>query len=223
MKKKRIIIIVVVAIVIICAVYITLMLNEDKIDKVMSNLETTKVTDTVNNENATLTETTSKEQTSVEKNYTYDDLQEIFLKITPKTTLDDFLTIIEEYKIEQMHQEYKTMDGKNEIVYKIAYENKVAWLSHADAGDYLRIGFDENKNLQYAEYFNLNAQLCDGNNIYTAYLENEADSTIGNIGYYGKYSVSATESNYKNFSDGKSVINCIIDNAEKYLQENNAN
>lgn len=223
MKKKNTIIIVVVAFVVICTVFIILMLNAGKIDKVMSNLETQTTSDVVNTESTLSTKSTTEKQTSVNKNYSYDDLQKIFLEITPETTLDDFLKIIDNYNIKSMNKEYNTMDGGTEFVYKIAYEDKVAWLSHADTGDYIQVNFNENKELKKAEYFNTNAWYYDHNDVYTAILENQSDSIIGGTGYYGKYSKAATESNYKEFHSGKSIINYIIDNSEKYLQENNSN
>ncbi len=223
MKKKNIIIIVVVAFVVICTVFIMLTLNADKIDKIMSNLETQTTSDAVNNENTILTESTSKEQPSIDKSYNYDDLQKIFLEITPKTTLDDFLKIINNYNVISKNKEYNTMDGGKEIVYKVAYEDKVAWLSHADTGDYIQVSFDEEKKLKKVEYFNANARLYDKYDVYSAILENENDSIIGDKGYYGKCFKTSTESDYREFNSEKSLINYIIDQSEKQLQENNAN
>lgn len=218
-KKKKIIIVVAVVFAAICILYGVLMLNADKIDKVMSNLETQTTSDVINTENTVSTETTAENQTTIKKDYSYDDLQKIFLEITPETTLDDFLKMIDKYDVEQMHQNYRNMDGNNETVYKIAYESKVAWLSHADTGDYVQVGFNENQELRYAEYFNTNAWLYDKTLVYSAILENDNTSTIGEIGYFGKYSKTATESGYNKFTSGKSVINDIIDNSEKFIQE----
>lgn len=223
MKKKKIIIIVAVVFLVICAVYIALMHNAEKIDKVMSDLDTQTTSDVMNTESTLLVESTTENQTSVNENYSYDDLQKIFLEITPETTLDDFLKIIDNYNIKSMNKEYNTMDGGKEFVYKIAYEDKVAWLSHSDIGDYIQVNFNENKELKKAEYFNTNAWYYDHNDVYTAILENQSNSIIGGTGYYGKCSKTATESNYKEFHSGKSIINYIIDNSEKYLQENNSN
>lgn len=218
-KKKKIIIVVAVVLVAICILYGVLMLNADKIDKVMSNLETQTTSDVINTKNTVSTETTTEKQTSVKKDYYYDDLQKIFLEITPETTLDDFLEVINKYDVEQMHHDYKDMDGSNSSVYKVAYESKVAWLSHADTGDYVQVGFDENQKLRYAEYFNTNAWLYDSKDVYTAILENDNTSTIGEIGYFGKYSKTATESGCKEFTSGESVVNHIIDSSEKFIQE----
>lgn len=246
MKKKNTIIIVVVAFVVICTVFIMLMLNAGKIDKVMSNLETQTTSDVMNTESTLSTKSTTEKQTSVNKNYSYDDLQKIFLEITPETTLDDFLKILNKYNLSYSSQEPNNFNGAKNFIYKLAYDDEVAKLSHAMTGDHIEISFNKDKNLNYVTYFNANAWYGnDYKNIYQAVLYASGD--YGQIqadkmdyelfGYYGEVQNAVNniglEIHYNNgnsaktnlftFDSAEAVINCIIDNSERYLQESNIN
>lgn len=72
------------------------------------------------------------------KKYKYDDLQNLFLLITDDTTVDDIEKYISDKGLFYTSEEYK---GSNEIEYKIAYTEKVAYQSHADEGSNLKTHF----------------------------------------------------------------------------------
>lgn len=218
MKKK--IIFIVLGICVVTFVAVVIASTSGALDKYETTtniiLSTTQKSTTVS---------TTKEHSSVKKDYSYDDLQKIFLSITPKTTLDDFVKTINKYDVEEIHQEYNAMDrkhGRTEMVYKVAYDSYVALHSHAETGDYVYVTFYEDNSLKDAEYFNANAWHHDDYDVYSAFLEtNDSSSIIGKAGYFGKYFKSPTESDYKEFNSGNSVVNYIIDNAEKYTQTSN--
>lgn len=220
MKKKTIIIII---IALLAGIFIgTIISNLSKTDNAQ---QTTTLTFESSTMQKSTTESTTKEHSSVKKDYSYDDLQKIFLSITPETTLDDFVKTINKYNVEEIHQEYSTMDRKHgytETVYKVAYDSYVALHSHAETGDYVYVTFYEDNSLKDAEYFNANAWYYDNYDIYSAFLEtDDSSSIIGKAGYFGKYFKSPTESDYKEFNSGNSVVDYIIDNAEKYTPTSN--
>lgn len=77
------------------------------------------------------------------KKYKYDDLQNLFLLITDDTTVDDIEKYISDKGLFYTSEEYK---GSNEIEYKIAYTEKVAYQSHADEGSNIKITFSMDDN-----------------------------------------------------------------------------
>lgn len=203
-----------------------------------------KITDVteLTTENVDLVSETSEETSSTEtaavvnKTYEYDTLQQVFLAITEDMTQDDIMNLIESNNLCYSKHESTMI---NRISYKIAYEQGVTMFSHADKGDYVYINFCLDTGvLLYAKYFNTKADYY--NDIYTALFysttwvyEEKLDGDYS--GYYGeKFYISDKDKEgivikHKNgteektglfkFDSGKDVINCIIDNADKYEAE----
>lgn len=120
-------------------------------------IPTTQATEntTVMLESVGITTSPSTQPTEVPNMYEYDELQTIFLSITPDTNIEEIEKVIAESALCYTCKEYNKSSGGKSISYKIAYTDGVAKQSHADSGDYLDIDFDkENGKLMTAEYFN---------------------------------------------------------------------
>lgn len=127
---------------------------------------TTEITEIETSPSIQLTETTNtvpieQNETIIESStdapaiYEFDELQTIFLAITPDTCTEEIEKAITEFALCYTCREYNKSGGGKSISYKIAYSDGVAKQSHADYGDYLDIDFDkENGKLMTAEYFN---------------------------------------------------------------------
>lgn len=172
---------------------------------------------------------------SIKTDYTYDNLQKIFLEITPNTTPNDVMAFAKQYNLSYSEEYYR---GSHSICYKLAYNDEVAKFKYPETGDYIEIDFNtDNNSLQTAEYFNTNAFCYDHNEIYSALLyvsgthwDFRSKDMDGNYsGYYGHTDSSKKDgivikytngneikTNYYSFDSAKSIINRIIDNAEKY-------
>lgn len=99
---------------------------------------------TISNSNSTKKKKKSTGKKKKEKKeYKYDDLQNLFLLITDDTTVDDIEKYISDKGLFYTSEEYK---GSNEIKYKIAYTEKVAYQSHADEGSNIEITFSMDDN-----------------------------------------------------------------------------
>lgn len=244
--KKLVIVVVTlfVAFVIFC---IAITANYDKIEKWVNEnapdettpisttvIETTTKLETTTN-TTTIKPTTTTEvittTTRTPTKYAYDNLQKVFLDITPNTTENDVQKYIKTYSLCNSKKEYK---GSKSVCYKLAYNEQVALQSHADTGDYIEITFGTNGKLKYAEYFNTNAfhKDCIGKAllyISGTYYDFREDGMDGDYsGYYGeKYDFkndngvvikytngNSTETDYYKFNSAESVIQCIIDNIE---------
>lgn len=86
------------------------------------------------------------------KEYVYDDLQNIFFKITENITPTELIELSEQYNIKQTTEEYNGY-----INYKFAYSDDIATQFRPKTGDYLLVSFDTENKLRYAEYFNAEA------------------------------------------------------------------
>lgn len=191
---------------------------------------------TINNSNS--------EETSIpiENNYSYDNLQKVFLEITPDTTPDDVLKFAQQYNLCYSEKQYFTSKS---ICYKLAYSDDIAKFKYPETGDHIEFDFDmsDNNRLKNAEYFNNNAY-CYGDissavlYVSGGYWDFKDGSMDGDYsGYYGhkqdlknddgiiiKYTNGTSkQTDYYTFDSSKSVINCIIDNSEKYISSNKNN
>lgn len=177
---------------------------------------------------------------SIKTDYSYDNLQKVFLEITPDTTPNDVMGFAQQYNLSYSENIYR---GSHSICYKLAYNDEVAKFKYPETGDYIEIDFNtDNSSLQTAEYFNADAFCYDYNEIYLALLyvsgthwDFRSEGMDGDyVGYYGQTGSSEkdgivikytngneTKTNYYSFDSAKSIINCIIDNAEKYTSLDN--
>ena len=225
--------------------------NSDKIEEWANDttISTTIVTTTENKTTTTIKQTTETNTTTTElstkitttekatetttgNSYSYDNLQKVFLAITPKTTIKDVYSFIKRYDFCYSSKEYR---GSKTTCYRLAYNDDVAKQSYGETGDSIEITFDTDGILKYAVYFNTKAFYSD--DIYNAILyvsgtywdfsENGMDGDYS--GYYGhkqdfknddgitiKYkNGNSKKTDYYSFDSAISVINLIIDNGSK--------
>lgn len=145
---------------------------------------------------------------SVQSNYEYDPLQQIFLKsdyiITPEHLEYYSKEYIDKYNLCCKRKEIYKNDV---IVYKIAYTEDVAEIKYPERGDYVQFVFDTDHNgwLDHSVYFNNSAY--NSEDICTAVYSKATYS--GHYSY--KYKKNLDKSNLT-FDNAESVINRIIDN-----------
>ena len=172
--------------------------------------------------------TESKKNKKKEK-YTYDDLQNLFISITEKTTKDDINQYISDKGLCHTEEEYNGTNGNKKLNYQIAYTDGAALQKYADPGDYLEISFDESNNtLQYAQYVMEES-------VYTALYYNYGtwyDFRKSEPGKYtGYYNIdplgdddgieitydngNKTKTNYHLRKSAKKAINYVLKNKEK--------
>lgn len=82
-------------------------------------------------------------------NSDYDELQNLYLTIDDTTTYDDLLSTVTELNL--FHNEHEFSSGPT---IKVAFDEGVTKFKHADSGDYVNISFNEDKRIDYVEYFN---------------------------------------------------------------------
>lgn len=115
----------------------------------------------------------------------YDAIQNLFLSLTPDTTIEDIEKYVDDYSLFLNIIPY---NGSKEDSYKIAFEEDVTKKSHAKAGDYIEINFSQVNN----EFMNATYVLLDNNQKKALYYVDgvydcfrEADRMDGNyVGYY---------------------------------------
>lgn len=148
---------------------------------------------------------------SINTNYEYDALQQLFFE-SDKIITEEHLTeyaepYIEKYDLYCKHKEIY----KNDVLkYKFAYSEDVAELKYPERGDYIQFTFDKNEKLNC--YTLSNVQYFNN----TAY--NSEDICIAEYDcgtYCGHYSYKYKENLNKKrrFQDKETLINEIIDNA----------
>lgn len=113
----------------------------------------------------------------------YNALQSLFINTSIDTVEADVMSAITENDLCYTVKEYNANPGR-EIVYKIAFEDKVSWQSHNDMGEYTLIRFNKDTGTPTsAEYFSLDALVKGENHNYIAYLFLE-EGPYGLLGYY---------------------------------------
>lgn len=149
---------------------------------------------------------------SINSNYEYDALQQLFLEsdnfVTPEHLMEYAEPYIEKYNLYYNHREIPKYD--NVIEYKFAYSEDVAELKYPERGDYIQFTFDKSEKYNY--YFLSNVQYFNN----TAY--NSEDICIAEYDcgtYCGHYSYKYKENLNKkrHFQDKETLINEIINNA----------
>ena len=144
----------------------------------------------------------------------------MFLSFSFETTEDDLTKWIEDNDLKYTSKEYNGTPKKKS--YKIAYEDDVALMRHAESGDHVEISFcKEDGSFIYAEYFNYTTfktallynygtywdyRETEGKNKYSGYYyhkpgDNEGGITIeynnGNISSKTGSSIKQTNSNFR--------------------------
>lgn len=133
-------------------------------------------------------ETAEAEEAVVEevKGAEYDDLQNLFVRITPDSLPEDILSMISEYGLSYTEKTYSKA-----YTIKIVYTDGAALQKYADSGDSLEVNFDKRgTQFQYADYsaegHTGTSLLYYGGNFYEMYNVDES--------YYGYYYVNSMDS-----------------------------
>ena len=154
----------------------------------------------------------------------YDKLQSLFLSFSFETTEDDLIKWIEDNDLKYTSKEYNGSPKKKS--YKIAYEDDVALMRHAESGDHVEISFcKENGSFMYAEYFNYTTfktallynygtywdfRETEGNNKYSGYYYHTSGESEGGITIeYGNG--NSTETNYYSVENGEKALSVVLD------------
>lgn len=154
----------------------------------------------------------------------YDKLQSLFLSFSFETTEDNLIKWIEDNDLKYTSKEYNGTPKKKS--YKIAYEDDVALMRHAESGDHVEISFcKEDGSFLYAEYFNYTTfktallynygtywdfRETEGNNKYSGYYYHTSGESKGGITieYSNGYS---TETNYYSVENGEKALSVVLD------------
>ena len=154
----------------------------------------------------------------------YDKLQSLFLSFSFETTEDDLIKWIEDNDLKYTSKEYNGTPKKKS--YKIAYEDDVALMRHAESGDHVEISFcKEDGSFLYAEYFNYTTfktallynygtywdfRETEGNNKYSGYYYHTSGESKGGITI--EYSNgNSTETNYYSVENGEKALSVVLD------------
>lgn len=154
----------------------------------------------------------------------YDKLQSLFLSFSFETTEDDLTKWIEDNDLKYTSKEYNGSPKKKS--YKIAYEDDVALMRHAESGDHVEISFcKEDGSFLYAEYFNYTTfktallynygtywdfRETEGNNKYSGYYYHTSGESEGGITI--EYSNgNSTETNYYSVENGEKALSVVLD------------
>lgn len=153
----------------------------------------------------------------------YDKLQSLFLSFSFETTEDDLIKWIEDNGLKYTSKEYNG-SPKNKS-YKIAYEDDVALMRHAESGDHVEISFcKENGSFMYAEYFNYTTfktallynygtywdfREREENNKYSGYYYHTSGESKGGITI--EYSNgNSTETGYYSVENGENTLSIVL-------------
>lgn len=98
--------------------------------------------------------------------YEFDRLQNMFISLCEKTSIEDIENEISENELFYTVGEYNKSGGGKSVTYVVAYTEGSAAQKYADSGDHLEITFDksENDRIMYAQYVNSSS--------YTAFFYN---------------------------------------------------
>ena len=156
----------------------------------------------------------------------YDKLQRLFLSFNFQTTEDDLIKWIEDNDLKYTSKEYNGTPKKKS--YKVAYEDDVALMRHAEAGDYVELSFSrEDGSFLYAEYFSnttFKKALLYNYGTYWDFREKEENNKYS--GYYYYHHVSgekkggitieynngiSVETDYYSVENGEKALSVVLD------------
>lgn len=137
----------------------------------------------------------------------YDKLQRLFLLFNFETTEDDLIKWIEDNSLKYTSKEYNGTPKKKS--YKIAYEDNVTLMRHAESGDFVEISFcREDGSFLYAEYFNnttFKTALLYNYGTYWDFREKEENNKYSGYYYYHHISGEKKGGITIEYSNGVSV------------------